>query len=215
MKRKFVLIAALVAALAVVFIGCPYPTNGGGESTSGGTGNIPNKEEPSGPPPVKAVEITFDEEWSGVDLLDSKFSFLAGDKIEAKGKIIDVGGTNPEFVFNDQPGGWGVPAFQKTGIASGTALDVNVTLTATMITNIADPQYGSPKGIRIQGHNVTAGTLKVSFQQIKITRGSTELLNLADHLATLTVGNDTIGVILPGTMGFQKAGNVTAKVIEE
>ena len=39
MKRKFVLIAALVAALAVVFIGCPYPTNGGGESASGGSGS--------------------------------------------------------------------------------------------------------------------------------------------------------------------------------
>ena len=50
MKRKFVLIAALVAALAVVFIGCPYPTNGGGESPSGGSGSVPEQEKPKPTP---------------------------------------------------------------------------------------------------------------------------------------------------------------------
>jgi len=49
MKRKFVLIAALVAALAVVFISCPYPTNGGGESTGGGT-NTTGPDEQKPPP---------------------------------------------------------------------------------------------------------------------------------------------------------------------
>jgi len=167
------------------------------------------------PPPsggVKAVEVTFGETWSGFDLLDSTFHFAAGDKIEAKGKIIAVGGATPEFVFNDKVGDWGTPVYQETGIASGTALEVSVTLTAGMVTNIA---AGSPKGIRIGGNNVTANTLKASFQQIKITRGGTVLLNLAEHLATLTVGETDFGLILPGDKGFQKAGTVTAKVIEE
>ena len=218
MKRKFVLIAALVAALAVVFIGCPYPTNGGGESTSGNNSGIigdnkdDNKDGQITPPLVRSVEVTFSQAWSGFDLLDSFFNFEEGDIIEAKGKIIAVGGASPEFVFNDKPGDWGAPLFQKTGITAGTEWNFNKPLTAGMITNIA---AGSPKAIRIQGNNVTASTLKVSFQQIKITRGSEVKLDLAAHLETLSVGNSDIGQILPGAKGFQKAGNVTAKVIEE
>jgi hypothetical protein len=200
MKKKWVFFPALFLAIAgLVMIGCksdvPPPTGG-----------------------VKAVEVTFGEAWSGIDLLDSVFHFAASDKIEAKGKVIAVtaaGGDPAEFVFNDKPGDWGVPAFQKTGIEAGTALDVDITLTAAMITNIAAASGGAPKGIRIGGNKVAANTLKVSFQQIKITRGGTVLLDLAEHLATFTVGDDNFGLILPGTMGFQQAGTVTAKVIEE
>jgi len=200
MAKKFlVVLLALCVVFAMAGCGDKDPVDPGDGGGGGGSG-------------VKAVEITFSENWSGVDLLDSVFSFAANDKIEATGKVIAVGGSAPEFVFNDRPGDWGVPTFQKTGIAAGTALDVNVDLTAAMITNIA---AGSPKAIRMAGNNVTADTLKVTFQQIKITRGSTVLLDLAAHLATLEVGNNDIGQILPGAKGFQKAGNVTAKVIEE
>jgi len=218
MKRKFVLIAALVAALAVVFIGCPYPTNGGGESTSGGTNTTPSPgpaeptPTPTPPPAVRSVEVTCTASWTGIDLLDSKFTFTEGDRIEATGKIIAVGGASPEFAFNDKPGGWGVPVFQATSIAANTALNVDKTLTSAMVANIA---AASPKAIRIQGNNVDANTLIFSFQQIKITRGSTVLLDLAAHLATLTVGETNTGLILPGSLGFQNAGTITTKVIEE
>jgi len=65
----------------------------------------------------------------------------------------------------------------------------------------------SPKAIRISGNSVDANLLKVTFQQIKITKDSDVLLDLAAHLATLPVGEADIGVILPCAKSFQKESN--------
>jgi len=176
--------------------------------------------DPSGDA-VNVVQITFDQSWSGIDLLNSFFSFAEGDLITAKGTIIaatggddTTDGSKAEFVFNDKPGAWGVPLYQKTGAKAGVDWEFTDTaLTATMIANIASPGSGSPSGIRIAGNNVKAQTLIITIEQIKITRGSTVLVDLATHLQTLDIDDANIGLILPGTMGFQPAGNVTAKVI--
>jgi hypothetical protein len=57
--------------------------------------------------------------------------------------------------------------------------------------------------------------LIVVFEQIKITRGSTVVLDLAEHLQTFNVDDSNMDLILPGSKGFQKAGDVTVKVIAQ
>jgi hypothetical protein len=202
MKKLWLVLLAVVLVFGLAMLGC----------------GSKNDDPPPPPPPggdgegANVLEVTFGEEWSGIDLLNSKFTFATGDKIAAKGKIIAVGGSGAEFVFNDKPGAWGVPLFQKSGIVAGTEWDFDTALTATMITNIT---AASPSGIRIGGNNVTANTLKVVFEQIKITRGETVLLDLAEHLQTFNVDDSNMDLILPGAMGFQKAGTVTVKIIEK
>jgi hypothetical protein len=159
---------------------------------------------------TKALEITFSQSWSGLDLMNSFFDFQENDNIEANGKIITVAGATPEFIFNDKPGAWGVVLYQKTGAVTGTEWDFNKPLTSQMITNI---KAANPSGIRIQGNNVTADTLVAVIGQIKITRGEEVILDLVEHLDAFDFGDDDADLIIPESMGFQKAGDITVKVV--
>jgi hypothetical protein len=222
-KVLLALLVILTASIIIFAVGCdsngpptpiakePGPTTPG-PTTPGPTTPGPTTPGPTAPPVVvNVLEITYAQNWSGLDLLDSYFHFAEDDVIEAKGEITAVAGTTPEFVFNGKAGAWG-PVKQLTGIAAGSEFDFEQALTDTDITNIA---AGSPAGIRIQGNNVTADTLVVVFEQIKVTRGSTVLLDLAEHLQTFNVDDDNMGLILPGSMGFQGAGGITVKVIAQ
>jgi len=199
-KFGFVLLGlVLVSGLAVT--GC------GGDDGGGGGGGNGTK--------VKALEVTFAENWSGIDLLDSYFHFATDDTLTVKGKVTAVSGASPEFVCNYKPGDWGVVK-QITGIAAGTTIDFSQALDAAMAEGISGGgTNGSPDGIRIAGNNVTDNTLKIVFEQIKVTRDTTVLLDLATHLQTFNVNDSNMGLILPGSMGFQGAGTITVKIIEQ
>jgi len=212
MKRVLLVLTAIMLVFAVA--GCNSngaPTTVNDKLQPGpGPGGEEGGDEGGEEVVVKVLEVTYGENWSGIDLMDTFFHFAADDNITAKGKIVAVAGATPEFVFNDKPGDWGTPVFQKTSIAAGAEWEFDKPLTAGMIANIAD---GSPAAIRIAGNNVTANSLIVVFEQIKVTRGADVLLDLAEHLQTFEIDASDMNTILPGAKGFQKAGNVTVKVI--
>jgi len=204
MKRVLLVLTAIMLVFAVV--GC----NSNGAPTTvrnPGTGEGGDEGET---PVVKVLEVAFEEDWAGIDLLDSVFSFADGDKIEANGKIIAVAGGAPEFIFNDKPGDWGEPFYQLSGITAGSEWSVDKSVNAANVTNIAG---GSPNAIRIGGNNVTANSLVVVIEQIKVSRGTTVLVDLAEDLQAFDIDDADINLILPGAKGFQKAGGVTVKVV--
>jgi hypothetical protein len=202
MKKKWwILPVALLAVFGLLFVGC-----GGG---SGGDDDDDDDDVVGGGDAVNVVEFTLSQDWSGIDLQDSKFEFAEGDKISGKGKVTAGTPADAEFVFNDKPGAWGTPLYQLTS-APGKDWSFDKTLTATMVANIA---LGSPKGIRISGNNCDADSFKFTIEELKIERGTTVLLDLGPHLQTFNVGDSNMGLIVPGSMGFQNAGTVTAKII--
>jgi hypothetical protein len=122
MKKNFVLIAALVAALAVVCIGCPYPTNGGGESPSGGSSSTTPITPPVVTPPVVEPEEdaffvldALDGEWWYSNSCDDKVTSLDIETLMGAKflvlKVISVAGQNGwggiQLAVQYESDGWG------------------------------------------------------------------------------------------------------------
>jgi hypothetical protein len=218
MKNKWwIILAMLVAAFSFIAVGCGDSDDG--DDSSNGGGGIP----PGDGSGVIVVMITTEQDWAGVDLMDSHFLFATGDVISGKGRLIsgtfdpkyvDSGAEGVEIVFQDKIGAWGTPVYQFKG---GVGLNWNcnnVSLTGDMITNIAAGK--DMQGIRIQGNNVVAKTLKFTIEELTVKRGTETLLDLKAYWTerNFVIGYSDFGDILPGDKGFQKAGNATALLIE-
>jgi len=192
MLKKYGWIVALLAAFAMVLIGCP----GDGKKDDGFEWD------------KNVLEVTTKQNWAGIDLTHQAstkgFVFQAGDVILIKGRAASAITIRAQVAMdsNDNLQNW------SQAVAAGSFFEKTFTLTADDITKIAT---GTPQAIRIRANE----TGKFEIEQILITRGTTELLNLSEFLQTLDVGEtdeDTIFDESLGNNGFVPAGGVPAQV---
>ena len=214
MKRKFVLIAALVAALAVVFIGCPYPTNGGGESPSGGNGNTPGtgsgtgtgSEEP-GPTLIKGLKVTTVKNWAGFDLKNDGLHFAENFTIYIKGVQVIAG----QILLNIDHSDWLPVGGWNPTLAAGEEFERTLTLTTGEVTQIGS---ADPTNIRIR--QAAANKTFIVFELIVKNAGGTALYTLSDVLQGLDAGETNTAVIFDGTKTTPAGGpaNVIFEIVE-
>jgi len=217
MKRKFVLIAALVAALAVVFIGCPYPTNGGGESPSGGTGNTtpspgpgttPGGDLPPPPPTkIKGLQVTTVSSWAGFDLKNDGFTFAENFTIYIKGVQVIAG----QILLNIDHSDWLPVGGWNPTLAAGEEFERTLTLTTGEVTQIGS---ADPTNIRIR--QAAANKTFIVFELIVKNAGGTALYTLSDVLQGLDAGETNTAVIFDGTKTTPAGGpaNVIFEIVE-
>ena len=197
MKKEGLILLALVLVFGFVVLGC------------GSTSEIPIKEDPEPTVTLKALKYAQNESWSGFDLLDSEFSFAAGDEIIAFG-VISAYGSGGEFVLNDEPGGWGDPAQLELPddlLNSDGLFFIHWELEAANISNIAG---AGTQGIRVQGNNNGASTFVCLFFELSIIRGGVEIFSLFEEIADIEEG----GIGIASITGFANAGTSTFSVVD-
>jgi hypothetical protein len=121
------------------------------------------------------LQFTTVADWgAGIDLLSKEFGFQDGDKINITGEVITIGtgGSKPQFQANGKIGGeftLSLADGEKASTEAAGAVDWEVVLNDTAITNIKQGQGGSPTGpmpgIRLSGNG--KGTV-VRIDNIKI-----------------------------------------------
>jgi len=201
MFKRNLWIVALVAALAMVFIGC-------GEDRPTITFEWDKQ----------VLEITAKDNWAGLDLVGfagsingqpwagETFDFAEGDKIEISGMVMRGG---PRVLLNIKHDGWKPLNDWNDAQKRGELFSETLTITAQEVTDI---QTADPKNIRVRMND--AGVFVI--EQLKITRGTTVLLDLSEYLQTLDINESDPDVIFDADMGLVPGGgpsNVSFRVI--
>jgi len=202
--KKYSWIVALLAALALVLVGCGDPSsNNNDDDDDDDDGEL-----------VKALKVTVISNWAGFDLQNggaSGLAFEAGDEIELKVSLVTSGA---QILLNIDHDGWEpIGGWNPDGPVS---LEEVFTLTAAEVASIA---AATPSNIRIRSNQANAVFI---LEELKVTRGTTVLFDLADIIADVPVGEiadqDAFNTIFDGTAAAAVGGipgQVKYEIIEQ
>jgi len=142
----------------------------GALQSSGGTTTVSKVGE------VNYIKQVYTDNWNGIDLLDSYFSFEPGDVIKVVIQLQAAthnGGSNDlNVLLNGAPNGWGpigaTVDIKPADIASNLNKDITIERTLTAA-NIATINGDNGKCIRIRVNNVTNTGATVLYKEISVT----------------------------------------------
>jgi len=199
MLKNKIWIVALIAVLAITFIGC-----------SDGLGYGENHwKEPTGAYDENALYVKPKANWAGVDFNHNRekpkdsgemvgIKFAVGDVIQLTGQSL---GANQLAlgISGHWPGTSGSnldPVWNKTLEPNEEFDSGKITLTATHIAGLQDvvdtANKDYPATLRVRGNTANAAFVIINFT---VTRGTKEIYNLAEYLATLEEGETDYKVI--------------------
>jgi hypothetical protein len=162
--------------------------------------------EPPEPPPPPAkgerLQFTSGADWNGIDLLNSHFEFEIDDELTVKGVLVSVpaAATSAQVLF--QTGDWSPIGGWNPSVNEGATFETTITFDAADVTRAQTTTGGASNGPRLRT-NGAAGTVLI-IDQLVVKRGATVLLDFAEELAKMDVGETSNGVIFAHA-GLQNA----------
>ena len=171
MLKRFTWIAALLAAFAMVFIGCP-------------TDAARDWEEPKEQFEENVLQVRPKQSWAGIDFNNAAFEFKAGDVVQVTGKALAA---NTVHISRNHQA-W-APIWEKKLNPDEDFDSGKVTLTAADVSSIAGL---NPPAMRLYGNTANGTFVIINFT---LTRDGKEIYNLSQYLQTLKIGEKDIDVI--------------------